>query len=155
VSQNGQLLSRRGRVVPANASGVDTHRDSISSRFDCSAALGGAPGATLKLFGGAEVGEKTTATQQLRGALQRARSTMSAQVAPRSWYGWLHGMHEKFQWSEHFFKRRDDRALGVRYRARCVAACASCQSRMRCGDAASPLRDARPCHESEGWHYYH
>jgi hypothetical protein len=28
-------LSRRGRSVPANASGVDTHRASISSRFDC------------------------------------------------------------------------------------------------------------------------
>jgi hypothetical protein len=35
VSQNGQLLSRRGPSLPANASGVDTHRDSISSRFDC------------------------------------------------------------------------------------------------------------------------
>jgi hypothetical protein len=30
------LLSRRGRTLPASASGVDTHRDSISSRFDCS-----------------------------------------------------------------------------------------------------------------------
>jgi hypothetical protein len=36
VSQNGYLLSRRGRSLPANASGFDTHRDSISSRFDCS-----------------------------------------------------------------------------------------------------------------------
>jgi hypothetical protein len=36
VSQNGYLLSRRGRSSPANASGFDTHRDSISSRFDCS-----------------------------------------------------------------------------------------------------------------------
>jgi hypothetical protein len=36
VSQNGQLLSRRDRSIPANASGFDTHRDSISSRFDCS-----------------------------------------------------------------------------------------------------------------------
>jgi hypothetical protein len=35
VSQNGQLLSRRGRSSPANASGLDTHRDSITSRFDC------------------------------------------------------------------------------------------------------------------------
>eukprot|EP01047_Picozoa_sp_COSAG01_P103711 COSAG01_NODE_33137_length_569_cov_2.853191_1_plen_113_part_00 len=35
VSQNGYLLSRRGRSLPANASGFDTHRDSISSRFDC------------------------------------------------------------------------------------------------------------------------
>jgi hypothetical protein len=35
VSQNGQLLSRRGRSSPANASGCDTHRDSISSRSDC------------------------------------------------------------------------------------------------------------------------
>eukprot|EP01047_Picozoa_sp_COSAG01_P082572 COSAG01_NODE_16916_length_1194_cov_1.537900_1_plen_95_part_10 len=38
VSQNGQLLSRRGRSSPASASGLDTHRDSISSRlsrFDC------------------------------------------------------------------------------------------------------------------------
>jgi hypothetical protein len=29
-------LSRRGRSLPANASGFDTHRDSITSRFDCS-----------------------------------------------------------------------------------------------------------------------
>jgi hypothetical protein len=29
------LLSRRGRRSPANASGLRTHRDSISSRFDC------------------------------------------------------------------------------------------------------------------------
>jgi hypothetical protein len=35
VSPNGQLLSRRGRSLRANASGFDTHRDSISSRFDC------------------------------------------------------------------------------------------------------------------------
>jgi hypothetical protein len=35
VSQNGWLLSRRGRSLPANASDVDTHRDSISSRSDC------------------------------------------------------------------------------------------------------------------------
>jgi hypothetical protein len=32
VSQNGYLLSRRVRSLPANASGFDTHRDSISSR---------------------------------------------------------------------------------------------------------------------------
>jgi hypothetical protein len=37
VSQNGYLLSRRGRSLPANASGFDTHRDLISSRFDCRA----------------------------------------------------------------------------------------------------------------------
>eukprot|EP01049_Picozoa_sp_SAG25_P012031 SAG25_NODE_1555_length_2770_cov_38.636459_4_plen_89_part_00 len=37
MSQNGQLLSRRGRSSPANASGFDTHRASITSRFDCSA----------------------------------------------------------------------------------------------------------------------
>jgi hypothetical protein len=36
VSQNGQLLSRRGRSLPAKSSGFDTHRDSISGRFDCS-----------------------------------------------------------------------------------------------------------------------
>jgi hypothetical protein len=36
VSRNGVLLSRRGRSVPANASGFDTHRDAISSFFDCS-----------------------------------------------------------------------------------------------------------------------
>eukprot|EP01047_Picozoa_sp_COSAG01_P012351 COSAG01_NODE_554_length_15534_cov_101.167541_12_plen_197_part_00 len=30
------MLSRRGRSLLANASGVDTHCDSISSRFDCS-----------------------------------------------------------------------------------------------------------------------
>jgi hypothetical protein len=36
VSPNGQLLSRRGRSLPADASGFDTHRDSISSRFECS-----------------------------------------------------------------------------------------------------------------------
>jgi hypothetical protein len=34
------LLSRRGRRLPANASGFDTHRDSISSRFDCSQMFG-------------------------------------------------------------------------------------------------------------------
>jgi hypothetical protein len=34
VSQDGQLLSRRGRSLPANASGLDTHRDSITSRLD-------------------------------------------------------------------------------------------------------------------------
>jgi hypothetical protein len=38
VSQNGQLLSRRGRSLTANASGFDTHCDSISSRSDCRAA---------------------------------------------------------------------------------------------------------------------
>eukprot|EP01047_Picozoa_sp_COSAG01_P043236 COSAG01_NODE_3828_length_5655_cov_3.721742_9_plen_104_part_00 len=27
------LLNRRGRSLPANASGLDSHRDSISSRF--------------------------------------------------------------------------------------------------------------------------
>jgi hypothetical protein len=32
---DGWLLSRRGRSSPANASGFDTHRDSITSRFDC------------------------------------------------------------------------------------------------------------------------
>jgi hypothetical protein len=32
VGQNGYLLSRRGRSLPANASGSDTHRDSLSSR---------------------------------------------------------------------------------------------------------------------------
>ena len=37
VSQNGWLLSRRGRSVAANASGFGTHRASITSRFDCSA----------------------------------------------------------------------------------------------------------------------
>jgi hypothetical protein len=36
VSQNGWLLNRRGRSLPANASGFDTHRVSISSRSDCS-----------------------------------------------------------------------------------------------------------------------
>jgi hypothetical protein len=35
VSQNGYLSSRRGRSLPANAGGFDTHRDPISSRFDC------------------------------------------------------------------------------------------------------------------------
>jgi hypothetical protein len=35
VSQNGWLLSRRGRSLPANAGDFDTHRDPISSRFDC------------------------------------------------------------------------------------------------------------------------
>jgi hypothetical protein len=33
VSQNGQLLSRRGRSLPASASGLDTHRDPISMPF--------------------------------------------------------------------------------------------------------------------------
>jgi hypothetical protein len=32
--QVGWLLSRRGRELPANASGLDTHRASISRRFD-------------------------------------------------------------------------------------------------------------------------
>jgi hypothetical protein len=36
VSQNGYLLSRRGRSLTANASGFDTHCDPISIRFDCS-----------------------------------------------------------------------------------------------------------------------
>ena len=35
VSQNGWLLGRRGRSLPAHVSGLDTHRDSISSRFGC------------------------------------------------------------------------------------------------------------------------
>eukprot|EP01047_Picozoa_sp_COSAG01_P001654 COSAG01_NODE_38_length_33931_cov_75.163632_31_plen_259_part_00 len=35
VSQKGSLLRRRGRCFPVNASGVDTHRDSISSRLGC------------------------------------------------------------------------------------------------------------------------
>jgi hypothetical protein len=35
VRQNGYLLSRRGRSLSANASGFDTHCDSISSCFDC------------------------------------------------------------------------------------------------------------------------
>jgi hypothetical protein len=39
VSPNGWLLNRRGRSLPANVSGVDTHRDSISSRFDCRSAV--------------------------------------------------------------------------------------------------------------------
>ena len=34
VSQNGYLLSRRGRSSPASASGFDTHRAPITSRFD-------------------------------------------------------------------------------------------------------------------------
>jgi hypothetical protein len=37
VSQNGWLLSRRGRSLPASAGGLDTHRDSMTSRFDRSA----------------------------------------------------------------------------------------------------------------------
>eukprot|EP01047_Picozoa_sp_COSAG01_P090596 COSAG01_NODE_22408_length_857_cov_1.055409_1_plen_202_part_10 len=37
VRQSGELLSRRGRSLSANASGLDTHRDSISSRSGCSA----------------------------------------------------------------------------------------------------------------------
>jgi hypothetical protein len=35
VSPNGELLSRRGRGFPANASGFDPHRASVSGRFDC------------------------------------------------------------------------------------------------------------------------
>eukprot|EP01047_Picozoa_sp_COSAG01_P055514 COSAG01_NODE_6190_length_3803_cov_3.030238_2_plen_148_part_00 len=34
VSQNGWLLSRRGRSRPASVSGFDTHRDSITSCFE-------------------------------------------------------------------------------------------------------------------------
>jgi hypothetical protein len=33
VGHSGWLLSRRGRGSPANASGFDSHRDSLSSRF--------------------------------------------------------------------------------------------------------------------------
>jgi hypothetical protein len=41
------VLSRRGRSFAANASGFDTHRDSISSRLDCREAVSGAfPAAT-------------------------------------------------------------------------------------------------------------
>jgi hypothetical protein len=47
VSQNGQLLGRRGRSLPANASGVDTHRASITSRSDCRAPTG-APGCATR-----------------------------------------------------------------------------------------------------------
>jgi Ca2+-binding EF-hand superfamily protein len=50
VSQNGQLLSCRGRSLPANASGFVTHRDSISSRFDC------AGGGAVRRDGGAAGG---------------------------------------------------------------------------------------------------
>jgi hypothetical protein len=35
VSQNGWLLSRRGHSSSVHASGIDAHRDSITSRFDC------------------------------------------------------------------------------------------------------------------------
>jgi hypothetical protein len=41
VSQNGQLLSRRGRSLPASASGLDSHRASITRRFDCSGGQAG------------------------------------------------------------------------------------------------------------------
>jgi serine/threonine protein kinase len=34
VSQNDELLSRRGHRLPANASVFDTHRDPITGRFD-------------------------------------------------------------------------------------------------------------------------
>jgi hypothetical protein len=34
VRPNGELLSRRGRRLPAHGSGFDTHRDSITSRCD-------------------------------------------------------------------------------------------------------------------------
>jgi hypothetical protein len=50
VSQNGYLLSRRVRSLPANASGFDTHRDSISSRFDCSPDHWAATGAAARPF---------------------------------------------------------------------------------------------------------
>jgi hypothetical protein len=43
VSQNGSLLSRRGRSLLVNASTLDTHRDSIISRFDCRPAPGPSP----------------------------------------------------------------------------------------------------------------
>jgi hypothetical protein len=32
VSQHGQLLGRRGCILPANAGGFDTHRDAITCR---------------------------------------------------------------------------------------------------------------------------
>jgi hypothetical protein len=44
VSRNGWLLRRRGCSSPAHASGLDTHRDSINSRFDCSGSEGGGGG---------------------------------------------------------------------------------------------------------------
>eukprot|EP01046_Picozoa_sp_COSAG06_P072411 COSAG06_NODE_21175_length_767_cov_0.764970_1_plen_110_part_01 len=34
VSQNGWLLSRHGRSLPANAGGFETHRDSITGRLE-------------------------------------------------------------------------------------------------------------------------
>eukprot|EP01047_Picozoa_sp_COSAG01_P001119 COSAG01_NODE_24_length_37608_cov_19.303154_6_plen_122_part_00 len=41
MSQNGWLLSRRGRGLPARAGVVDTHLDSTTSRSDCRRAGGG------------------------------------------------------------------------------------------------------------------
>eukprot|EP01047_Picozoa_sp_COSAG01_P026142 COSAG01_NODE_1675_length_9535_cov_6.782959_3_plen_124_part_00 len=38
VSQNGELLGRRGRGLPANASGFDPRRASLTRRFDRSTA---------------------------------------------------------------------------------------------------------------------
>jgi hypothetical protein len=35
VGQDGWLLSRRGRSLAPNASAFATHRNSVSSRFDC------------------------------------------------------------------------------------------------------------------------
>eukprot|EP01047_Picozoa_sp_COSAG01_P049371 COSAG01_NODE_4892_length_4648_cov_3.866344_4_plen_69_part_00 len=42
VSQKGQLLSRRGRRLPADASALAPHRDSITSFGDVVHAAGGA-----------------------------------------------------------------------------------------------------------------
>jgi hypothetical protein len=54
VSQNGWLLSRRGRSLPANASGFDTHRDSTGTAFVIPAgavhSFNTAEGETLDVF---------------------------------------------------------------------------------------------------------
>ena len=36
VRPSGRSLGRRARILRASARAVDTHRDSITSRFDCS-----------------------------------------------------------------------------------------------------------------------
>ena len=72
VSQNGWLLSRRGRSVPASAGGLDTHRDSMTSRFDRSAS----PSAR---------GSSTRWRTIIVGGAARSQSGTTAGCGGRSW----------------------------------------------------------------------
>jgi hypothetical protein len=50
VSHNGGSLSRGGRSLPANASGVDTHRDSITGRGERSSFAGRLLGLVIRAY---------------------------------------------------------------------------------------------------------